>query len=384
MTADEPDARTVSFASMPMSAWLELFYDLIFVAAILVFSSAVSHLHDAGRIVWVVGVFVVLWWIWVSTTMYFNRYGVADVVERFLVLAQMFFVVVLAVEALEGVKRDSVYLSITFALLIGTVGAMYWRSGRSNEPLAAFARSRARYAFIAGVFFLVAAAFDDPVRGILWSIGLAATVIPTIVQTEKLGPTAAINESHALERFGAFTIIVCGEAFLKVAIAISNAEIVRLDLVALAFQFVLTFAIWSTYFEDFPNAGIGRGKYEAWASMHLIVQLGIAATAIGVAQLVTVAPFADAPDSATLEVTISLMVIYLGLAQLGRTTRRRPQGPLLALRLGTVAVVALVGGLAWAIPDVDLVTGLGALAIVTVGHAYVASRLRKQTEVLVA
>jgi low temperature requirement protein LtrA len=68
-----------------MAAWLELSYDLIFVAAILVFRAAVGHLHDAGRIIWVVGVFVVLSWIWVSTTMYINRFRVDNLVERVLV-----------------------------------------------------------------------------------------------------------------------------------------------------------------------------------------------------------------------------------------------------------------------------------------------------------
>ena len=63
-----------------MGVWIELFYDLVFVAAILVFSSAVSHLHDASRIAWVVAVFCAVWWVWLSTTMFTNRFRMADVV----------------------------------------------------------------------------------------------------------------------------------------------------------------------------------------------------------------------------------------------------------------------------------------------------------------
>ena len=40
--------RPAAHAAAQMTVWLELFYDLVFVAAILVMSTAVSHLHDAG------------------------------------------------------------------------------------------------------------------------------------------------------------------------------------------------------------------------------------------------------------------------------------------------------------------------------------------------
>ena len=79
-----------------MAEWLELFYDLVFVAAILVFSSAVSHLHDAARVGWVVAVFAAVWWIWLSTTFFVNRFRTADLGQRLLVLAQMFLVALVA------------------------------------------------------------------------------------------------------------------------------------------------------------------------------------------------------------------------------------------------------------------------------------------------
>ena len=46
----ESPRQVSSYTLEQMGAWIELFYDLVFVAAILVFSSAVSHLHDADRI----------------------------------------------------------------------------------------------------------------------------------------------------------------------------------------------------------------------------------------------------------------------------------------------------------------------------------------------
>jgi low temperature requirement protein LtrA len=57
---DRADAP-IGILDVPMTAWLELFYDLVFVAAILVLSDAVSHLHDGVRVVRVVVVFGALW-----------------------------------------------------------------------------------------------------------------------------------------------------------------------------------------------------------------------------------------------------------------------------------------------------------------------------------
>ena len=90
-----------------MSVWLELFYDLVFVAAILVLSDAASHLHDGVRVARVVAIFVALWSVWLATTLFTNRFRVNDIKHRLLVLAQMFVVVLVAMEAHAGVKATT-------------------------------------------------------------------------------------------------------------------------------------------------------------------------------------------------------------------------------------------------------------------------------------
>ena len=105
---------------------------------------------------------------------------------------------------------------------------------------------------------------------------------------------------------GAFTIIVCGEAFVKVAIAVSGSSVLEVDVVALFFQFVLTFAIWTSYFEDVPKPGFVPVGSDAWLGFHLVLQLAIAGTAIGVAKLVKVGPLDHLPSVDILEITATL------------------------------------------------------------------------------
>jgi low temperature requirement protein LtrA len=181
---------------------------------------------------------------------------------------------------------------------------------------------------------------------------------------------------------GAFTIIVCGESFVKVAIAVSGSKVDGVDVVALAFQFVLTFALWACYFEDIPYAGVNQRRLAPWLGLHLVVQLGIAGTAIGVSKLVQIDLLSHLPAEDILEIMVTLAVVYLGLAGLGACTRRRPIGPLVALRLATAVVVGLVGVAAWKIPWTDLLEGVAALTVVAVVHAFLVAHLRADTVVV--
>lgn len=375
---DEVASHTIE----QMGVWIELFYDLVFVAAILVFSSAVAHLHDGARIGWVVIVFSAVWWVWLSTTIFANRFRMTDLGHRLLILLQMFFVVLIAMEARAGVADDEAYLAVTYGLLVGTVAAMYWRAAHRGGPDAPFARRLAVLNTMASVCFVVVAPLPEPVRIVGSAVGLAVVILPAIVRSGRLGSFPAIDEGHLVERLGAFTIIVCGESFVKVAIAVSDSEVDGVDVVALAFQFVLTFALWASYFEDIPHAGINQRRLAPWFTFHLVAQLGIAGTAIGVSKLVAIGFLDHLPAEDILEIMAALALVYLALAGIGACTRRRPIRPLLVVRLTTALAVALVGVAAWKISWIDLVEGVALLTVVAIGHAFLVARVRAETVVV--
>ncbi len=380
----EPPREVVSYTLVQMTAWVELFYDLVFVAAILVFSSAVSHLHDAARIGWVVVVFSAVWWVWLSTTLYVNRFRAGDVAHRLLVLFQMFLVVLIAMEARAGVVDDAAYLDATYGLLVASVAVMYWRSAHAGGPDATFARHLAGLNAAAAACFVIAAPLPEPLQIALSAVGLAVVILPAIVRSTRIADFPPIDEPHLVERLGAFTIIVCGESFVKVAIAVSDNTVNGVDVVAVAFQFVLTFALWACYFEDIPHAGINQRRLGAWLGLHLVVQIGIAGTAIGVSKLVQIGLLSHLPAEDILEIMATLAVVYLGLAGLGACTRRRPIRPLLVLRLVTAFAVVLVGFGAWKISWIDLAEGVALLTLVAIAHAFLVARLRARTVVVPA
>jgi low temperature requirement protein LtrA len=378
----EPRPPVSSYTLEQLGAWLELFYDLVFVAAILVFSSAVSHLHDATRIAWVVAVFCAVWWVWLSTTMFTNRFRTTDALHRGLVLVQMVLVALVAMEANDGVEDDEVLLLVTYAALVATIAIMYWRAARAHGPHAAFAGRLAGIHAVAAVIFLASVPLPEIGRIAGAAVGMAVMIFPAAARSLHLGDYPPIDEHHLLERLGAFTIIVCGEAFVKVAIAVSDSSLDGIDVVALVFQFILTFALWASYFEDIPFAGVDQRRFGPWVSCHLIMQLGIAGTAIGVSKLVALGFFDDLPAEDILEIMATLCLVYLGLAGIGVSTRRRPRRPLLLLRLLTAVAVAVIALAAWQVPWFELLEGVGLLTVAALVHAVLVARFRSRTEVV--
>jgi low temperature requirement protein LtrA len=364
--------------------WLELFYDLVFVAAILVLSDAVSHLHDELRVLRVVGVFVSLWLIWLSTTLFVNRFRVQDLVHRMLVLGQMFLVALVAIEADAGVEHNAIPLSLTYAGLVATVAIMYTRAARRDGPQRADAARRARWAWAGVAVFAASALPPWPWDTALWVVGFVPLFASAFGRTrDAIGVQVAdggLDARHLVERFGAFTIIVCGEAFVKVAIAVSGGALSEVDVIALFFQCVLTFAIWTSYFEDVPHAGIRVRRLHPWLAFHLLLQLAIAGTAIGVARLVRVDPLEPVPSEEIVEITVSLALVYVALGLVGLCTRRRPARRLFTLRIAAAALVVVVGAAVWQVADVDLVTGVAALSVVALGYAAFSYRVTADTE----
>jgi low temperature requirement protein LtrA len=316
--------------------------------------------------------------------MFTNRFHMADVVHRTLVLAQMIMVALVAMEARAGVADDETLLLCTYAALVGTIALMYWRAAREHGPHAAFARQLTAIHLVAAACFAASALLPEVGRIAGAAVGMVVMIAPAAWRSIRLVDFPPIDEEHLIERMGAFTIIVCGEAFVKVAIAVSDSNVDGIDVLALAFQFILTFALWASYFEDIPFAGIDQQRFAPWISFHLLMQLGIAGTAIGVSKLVATGLLEQLPAEDILEIMATLCMVYVGLAGIGFATRRRPRRPLLFLRLGTAMVVAVIGVVAWKAPWFELLEGVAMLTVAALAHAYLVARFRSQTELVPA
>src|SRR3954452_6138444 len=88
LAGSEPDDRRAT--------WLELFFDLVFVAAVGQLANGLAHEPTVERFFEFLGLFVPVWWAWMGFTFYANRFDTDDLVYRVMTLLAMFGVAVLA------------------------------------------------------------------------------------------------------------------------------------------------------------------------------------------------------------------------------------------------------------------------------------------------
>src|SRR5262245_32885464 len=83
-------------------SWLELFFDLVFVAAV---AQVAEPLHDDYSLAGVLRfatLFALIWWAWTGYTFFATRFHADDALQRSLTLLQMFVVAAMAANAGDG------------------------------------------------------------------------------------------------------------------------------------------------------------------------------------------------------------------------------------------------------------------------------------------
>jgi len=366
-------------------SWLELFYDLVFVAATITFSDAVSSRPDGETIGLAVGAFAITWWIWLTTTLFANRFALDDMLQRVLILVQMLLLTMLAITVADGIHSHPGLVALLFAFLCLDVSAMHARVARRPGAYGALARSRRTEYAIATVPLLLAWAFPGPARWVLWPIAMAIIVIPGLAYRLGRRPgEAPVHDDHLVERFGLLTILVIGEAFVKVALLASEGTLESIDLFVLPTLFALVFAIWWSYFDDVPDAGLPNenGKLAGWFGGHLLLQVSIVGIAVGYSKLLRL-ELGETIDLDRVALVVGPMIgVYLAMAAVGACTRRRPVGPLLALRMLSAAVLVPVGVLIWQASWITVDVAALVLAGLGLAHGAAAAVLLRTTRVL--
>jgi low temperature requirement protein LtrA len=256
--------------------------------------------------------------------------------------------------------------------------------GDEGDALRRFAAERRNEYAIAVVPMVAAAFLGSPARYVLWGIAILIIVLPALgYRFGRRAGEVGIDEHHLVERLGLLTIIVCGESFVKVSLLAADGSLEELDLVVLSALFILVFSMWWSYFDDIPCSGLpsSPGRMRGWLVGHLLLQTFLVGIAVGFAKLLPL-DFGDAVDGDRVLLGAGPLVgVYLALALIGACTRRVPVRPLLALRLGSAAVFALLGVAIWRVGWIDVEQAAGLLAVAALAHGALAERLRRHTHV---
>jgi low temperature requirement protein LtrA len=369
------DARRVT--------WIELFFDLVFVAVVPQDGAPIGeHYAPAGAARYAFLLFVT-WWAWHGYAVYTTRFDARDGIQRATTLLQMVAVIFMAANAEDDLASESsAGFAAAYALMRLILVAEYLRAS-TLPPARRLAREYASGYGVAAGLWLVSAVVPVPMRFALWGLALAVDV-GTAVLTSRHATTLPPHAEHLPERFGLFTLILLGESIVAVVKGIqSQADWTPAAATPAVAGIGLVFAMWWSYFEGAgaPADRHVRSRREArwlelWSYAHVPLYVGVAVTGVGIEHIVRTGGTTPlhAGEAWLLCGAPAAFAVAVAVIALASDRLRRPARVRLLAAAGVTggAMLALAPGAHAVMPGVLVVT----LAALTAVHGALIQRWR--------
>jgi low temperature requirement protein LtrA len=367
--------------------WLELFYDLVMVAAIIVFSHGLSVQPTWEIALKTLVIFTVLWWVWLITTLLVNADPSTNTLRRGLLFAQMLTMVLLIIVGSHTEIPWREPLAPIVGVLLIVVAALHEVTRRTRKDLAIFAATR-RNTFLASAILATLSGFVPLVAAwVLWIVTGALMVAPVLIDRYDAGlERPATNLAHLAERLAGLTTIVIGESFIRVALTGSSRHLYEINFVIVCLEFLVVCSIWIAYFDSIAMAGMppGRKRQRWWLLGHLPLHVGVIGTAVGLGAFTTLHSGNDLTDGDMWLLTAPLVLAFLALGALGLCSPRVPKRPLLLLRVVTAALLVVMAWIIWYLPQVTIQEGVAGYGVVAIAYVLVSHELLRHTTVPIA
>jgi low temperature requirement protein LtrA len=332
-------------------SWLELFFDLIFVAAVAQVAEPLRHHYTFGEFLRLTPLFALIWWAWTGHTVFATRFDTDDAAQRVLTLVQMFAIAAMAANAKDALdSRSSAGFAAAYAAVRLVLVAQYWRARRIPEARPLTSRFIAGYG-VAALLWLISALTPAPVRFGLWAVAFVID-LGTPWLTVRQSVAAPPNAAHLPERFGLFTIILLGESLVAVMQGMESQDHWTPAAAASAFLGLsLLFLLWWWYFDGVSGAserpvrtrGDAR-RFHVWSYAHFPLYLGIIVAGVGVRRIVASAAVADLGPAEAMLLATAVGAIMGMLALIGATAASRIHAvtsdwvPHLTIAVATIAL----------------------------------------------
>jgi low temperature requirement protein LtrA len=313
--------------------WLELFFDLIFVAAVSQVAEPLRHEYRLAGLVRFAPLFTRIWWAWTGHAVFSTRFDADDILQRALTLLQMFAVAAMAANAKDALdSRPSAGFAAAYAAMRVVLVAQYFRARHVPNARPLTTRYLAGHG-TAAILWLASAFVPAPERFGIWALAFAidlGTPWLAVPHSVKVPPDAA----HLPERFGLFTLILLGESVVAVMQGMESQEDWTPAAAASAFLGMgISFLIWWWYFDGVSGASerpvLSKRdalRFHVWNYAHFPLYLGIVILGVGLQRIVIAASRAALTSPETVILTSAATTVMVAMTVIGSTsasTRRR-------------------------------------------------------------
>lgn len=310
--------------------WLELFFDLIFVAAVAQVGEPLRHDYSIAGIVHYAALFVLIWCAWTGQALFVTRFGNDDLPQRLLTLMQVFAAAAMAANAADwSDTRTAAGFTAAYAGMRFILVVQYLRA-RSLVPARDVATRYAMGHGTAAALWLGSAVMPSPIRSLTWGVALVIDLM-TPWLGKKQHVAVPPHASHLPERFGLFTLILFGEMVIAVMHGMESQDDWSVAAASAAFaSMAIAFLLWWWYFDGASGAAERRlrspsdvVRLRVWYYAHLPLGLGIATTGIGLQRLVRFADDFVLPRQDVGVLVVSLAITMTAIAMIGASSRMR-------------------------------------------------------------
>lgn len=337
--------------------WMELFFDLVFVALVGQLSGGLHHASTFAQLGVFLALFASVWWSWVNLTfaVSIQTHLSRRTLAAFMLLA-MAAMGAIAVAAPEALADRAWLFALGNAVLRAVMLALWARSNWAAGGAPARVRIIA-YNGATGVLWLASVFVPDPARFVIWAVAIAAEILLLVLTAPSLlRRIGTLNVEYLAERFGTLVIIALGETVLAIIVALS-AHLDPLSAGVALFALVVAAGLaWASFLfgidlmreglEHLAARGDSRGIVTTFAFLPYALVSGIMLLS-GAVSFAVAAPDAVLPPAIAVAFGGGVMLFYGTNAAIG-------------LRYGT-PWRALAP---WAVPALVLAAASGALALV--------------------
>ena len=356
-------------------AFVELFFDLVFVFAVTQLTAETAHHLSADGVLRSVIVGWLIWWAWTQFTWTLNPADTSHDLVRVVTLAATAAAFVMAASVPRAFTDEALWFALPY-IAVRLLGlGLQVRVEMEREGADHAAVYRWAGASLVGLGLVLVGSLAEPgLRSIIWLGAIGAD----FAAATWAGRQAVwdLNPAHLSERHGLFVIIALGESLIVAGAAIAAAPLTPDLMAAVGGSIVVACLLWWTYFgwlkdsleHRFAMASpdrLGPLARDAFSFAHFPLVCGIVGFAVAVEETVA------HPEDPMLPAVLAALGIGVSLFVLSSALSLRILGgPVLGVRLAVLvlmaAVLAAVGvaNLAPLVPLGVVATALATIVII--------------------
>ena len=274
-------------------SWLELFFDLAYVAAISQLTHHIAEHPSWQETAFSLLLFSLIFWSWVNASQYYDLHGNDSIRTRLMTFWQMLAVTSVAITMQDIFEGHHHSFVICFSFIQVLVTYLWWSVGLYDPSHRVFNKFYTFNYLLALALLIVSWFTSFQTATILWIFVLILNLTPgltgarTIVRViRERGQVFSASET-LVERFGLFTIIVLTESILGTVSGITRVKDQHpIVWIAFILGILIAFLLWSLYFdmtsEQETKPGYSYLQLLIFLHFPLLASLGIVGACIKV------------------------------------------------------------------------------------------------------